>query len=80
MKFIEVTAAERNVLEELENGARVFLTQSPKGDVYTLMDNKGKHRSDVIRDAIEAAKEAGMLKEIGPGLFEGCAQSFVVVR
>lgn len=84
MKFscIEITPGVRKVLNDLQGGEHIAVTFRQEGDpdpTYTITGG-GKHRSDVIGAALEALKNAGLVQEVDKGLFEGCGQTFVVVR
>lgn len=78
MKIIEITPGVRRVIKDLEEGATFTVTY---GDETTVtLSGKHNHRNDVLVAAFNAMKEADLVKELEPGLFEGCGQSFVVVR
>lgn len=79
MQIIEITAGVRNVIKDLENGARLEVTHEGGGFSVAIIGG-GKHRGDVLIAAFNALKEANMLREDDKGLFEGCGQSFIVVR
>lgn len=82
MKIIEITPGVRNVIRSLEGGEKISVTFRQPGDpepIYEITGG-GKHRSDVLASTLEALQKAEMVEEVDKGLFEGCGQTFVVVR
>lgn len=82
MKIIEITAGVRKVLRDLEGGETITITHRAADDPEPsyVITGGGKHRSDVLAAAFVALREAGMLQEVDKGLFEGCGQTFIVIK
>lgn len=79
MKIIEITPDVRAVIADIEAGAKLEVTHEKEGYSVSIVGG-GKHRGDILKAAFEALKEADLLQEVDPGLFQGCGQSFIIVR
>jgi len=77
--FVEVTPGVKRVLEDLHGGEKIHITKGQEVQ-YSMTDGARKHRSDVLAAAFEILEREGLLKELEPGLFDGCGQVYIVVR
>lgn len=80
---MKITKLRKQLLDDLATGAKLIVTMTQEqhhNTTYEIQGGGRKYKKAFLDAFIPYAMGAGLLTESDPGLFEGCGQTFIVVR
>lgn len=80
---MRMTKLRQQCLDDLATGAKLVVTLAREERLnasYEIQGGGRKYNKAFLDAFVPLAFEAGLLTESDPGLFQGCGQSYIVVR